>query len=108
MKRIYYLVPLFLLISFLFTACGPSSAGPTSWLDRPLDQTHHPLESIEIMAHASSDNGVSNFEISIDGVIVHQVFFSRRLHIPIAGCPTDLGAFTVSNFHEVTIAGRLD
>jgi len=51
---------------------GSASAGPNAWIDRPLDQTHHPLEPIDIMAHASSENGVASFDISIDGEVLYQ------------------------------------
>lgn len=97
MKRFYYLVALILVFSLLLTACGSSSAGPTSWLDRPLDQTHHPLEPIEIMAHASSDNGVADFEISIDGEIVHQVSVKggRLEKVTYTWNPEEAGVYVV-------------
>ena len=97
MKRFYILSALLLIILITLTACGSTSPGPNSWLDRPLDQTHHPLEPVEIMVHASSDNGVASFEISIDGVLVHQASVNGgRLEMVIyTWSPEEAGVYTV-------------
>ncbi|MGB2955092.1 MAG: hypothetical protein WBB64_03890 [Anaerolineales bacterium] len=97
MKRFYLLAAMLLVASLFLTACGSSGPGPASWLDRPLNQTHHPLEPIEIMAHASSDNGVTSFEISIDGTIVHQASANggRLEKVTYTWVPEEPGVYTV-------------
>lgn len=51
----------------LLSACRATGPGPKAWLDNPLDQSRHPLAPVEVIAHASSQHGVSAFEIFIDG-----------------------------------------
>ena len=97
MKRYFWLLPLILIVSLPQTACGSSGPGPNSWIDRPLDQTHHPLEPVEIMAHASSANGVASFEITIDGESIHQesVGGSRLEKTEAEWVPAEPGVYTV-------------
>jgi hypothetical protein len=62
-----------LCLALILASCSPSGPGPAAWLDRPLDQTHHPLEPLEIMAHASSASGVDSLIFSVNDEVVQQV-----------------------------------
>jgi hypothetical protein len=76
MKPVHLLLAAILGVSLLLTGCGSSGPGPDAWLDRPLNQTHYPLEPLEIMAHASSAQGVTGFNFSVDGEVIHQAAVS--------------------------------
>lgn len=69
------LISLILIVGFAITlqACASRGPGPLAWMDRPLDQSHHPLASLELVAHASSPTGVSLFIFFIDEEEVDQV-----------------------------------
>ncbi len=43
--------------------------GPQAWIDAPLDGMTIPLAPYEVVAHASSPNGVASFEFSVNGVV---------------------------------------
>ena len=43
--------------------------GPQAWIDAPLDGMTIPLASYEVVAHASSSNGVASFEFSVNGIV---------------------------------------
>jgi hypothetical protein len=59
------------LIAFTLTllvgSCAGRGPGPVAWIDRPLDNSHHPLAPVEWMVHASSNSGVSSFVFYLDG-----------------------------------------
>jgi hypothetical protein len=97
MKRYFWLLLLILIFALPQTACGSSGPGPNSWIDRPLDQTHHPLEPVEIMAHASSASGVASFEFTIDGESIYQesVGGSRLEKATTEWVPEEPGVYTV-------------
>ena len=97
MKRYYWLITLILLVSLPQSACGSSGAGPQSWIDRPLNQTHHPMEPVVIMAHSSSANGVTSFQFTIDGESIDQesVDGSRLEKAEIEWVPEEPGVYTV-------------
>jgi hypothetical protein len=65
MKRIIILYAVVILAGWSFTACGASTQGPTTWMDRPLDGTHFPMGAIKIQAHASDANGVASIEFYV-------------------------------------------
>ena len=65
---------LFNLLFLALAACSlptarltSTSAGPESWIDKPLDGSHFPLGPIEIVAHGADLGGVSRMEFSING-----------------------------------------
>ena len=60
-------VSLFLLLTIIITSCSAPGPGARAWIDAPLDQSRHPLEILEIIAHASAAGGVSSFEFFVDG-----------------------------------------
>ena len=97
MKRYYWLITLILLVSLPQSACGSSGAGPQSWIDRPLNQTHHPMEPVVIMAHSSSANGVTSFQFTIDGESIDQMSVggSRLEKAEIEWVPEEPGVYTV-------------
>lgn len=43
--------------------------GPQAWVDAPIDGSELPLAPYEVVAHASSPNGVASFEFSVNGVV---------------------------------------
>ncbi len=45
--------------------------GPQAWVDAPLDGSELPLAPYEVVAHASSPNGIASFEFSVNGVVVN-------------------------------------
>ena len=66
MKRTPALILFLITLAFLISSCRSSGPGPTSWIDKPLDKSHYPLEPLEIIAHASSASGVSSIEFAVD------------------------------------------
>jgi hypothetical protein len=52
----------------LLNACKPSSAGPNTWIDQPLNGSQLPFASVIIHAHASDADGISHFEFFIGEV----------------------------------------
>jgi uncharacterized protein YgiM (DUF1202 family) len=66
MKRLDNFVVAILLLSLTLTACSQPVAGPSAWIDRPLDNSTHPLAPLIIQAHASDTSGVASFEFVVD------------------------------------------
>ena len=97
MKR--YLTMLFLVIPLLFllTSCGPSGPGPASWIDKPLDKSTLPLEPLEIIAHASSVNGVSSIEFAVDDQVINTVRVGNSRFVIASHIwqPEEPGVYTV-------------
>jgi len=61
-----YLFPTeFLLICLFLNSCAPSSAGPNTWIDQPLNGSQLPFAPVIIQAHASDADGISQFEFFI-------------------------------------------
>lgn len=54
-----------LFIALVVTACSPTTQGPTTWIDRPLDRDEVEIEPLTIQAHASDSDGVARFEFFI-------------------------------------------
>ncbi len=52
-------------VASLLAACGASTQGPTTWLDRPLDGVTLPMGPVTIQAHASDVDGVASFEFFV-------------------------------------------
>jgi hypothetical protein len=77
MKTIFKFSILILLC--LCTACGaanPSAAvdpasGPAAWIDAPLDGSSLPLAAYQLVSHASDTSGITSFELSVDGQVLH-------------------------------------
>jgi hypothetical protein len=67
MKRTKPIFILYVIVSFLLGACTFATAGPQTWIDKPLDNTTAPLGPISILAHASGINGVSSVEFYVNG-----------------------------------------
>jgi hypothetical protein len=71
------IAPIILLVLVL-TACGPKetlpqfAAGSQAWIDSPLPGSHLPLAEVEILAHASSLDGINSFEIKLNGQLLAQ------------------------------------
>lgn len=73
MKR--HLSPLLLILPLLcfLASCSSTGSGPTSWIDKPLNKSSYPLEPLELIAHASSDSGVSSIKFTVNGQILDNV-----------------------------------
>lgn len=65
MKHFYSQYKALFCLCLLLTACQPSSAGPTAWIDQPLDNSSLPFAPVIIQAHASDADGISAFEFYI-------------------------------------------
>lgn len=71
------LIYLFLLISF-GTACAGIATppenqlafGPSTWIDAPLDGSTIPLAEFTVISHASDADGISAFELSVNGQVI--------------------------------------
>jgi hypothetical protein len=75
MKNKLYCV--FFLLMLALSACGPKktasvkySGGNQAWIDAPLPGSKLPLEAVEIVAHATSLDGISFFEIKLNGQLL--------------------------------------
>jgi hypothetical protein len=70
-------VGLFLLLGVLLAGCGgsaaTSSAGPTAWIDAPLDGSQIPVGDITIVMHAASPDGVQSVALSVDGQLLDEL-----------------------------------
>lgn len=55
-----------IIMSVFLYACGTTAAGPQAWIDIPLDNTTLPLETLNIIAHASDAGGVASFEFYVN------------------------------------------
>jgi hypothetical protein len=62
------------IIVILLSGCrAATGGGPRSWIDTPLDRTRLDLAPIQILAHASSLQGVASFSFTIDGEEIGEV-----------------------------------
>ena len=70
MKRWMY--SLLMVLITLMTACGPNSpsSGPQSWIDTPLDNSILPMGTVQVISHAADPGGLSQMELSVNGVVV--------------------------------------
>lgn len=95
MKRLSYILLLYLLV---LSACGAPPAGPTTWLDRPLDNSSVPLAPLLILAHASDSNGVSQFFFEVNGESIAEVIAdgSRLGEASFEWIPPSPGVYTIS------------
>jgi len=73
------IIALIILLALVLTACGPEKAlqsdftgGSQAWIDAPLQGSHLPLAEVEIVAHASSPDGIASFEIYLNGLLLAQ------------------------------------
>lgn len=65
------IVVLFIITMLILTACGQPAVTPgkpQAWIDDPLDGMHLPLEPYLITMHSSDSLGITNMELSINGV----------------------------------------
>jgi len=67
----------FVLLALVLSSCGPDQIAPIkftggsqAWIDAPLPGSILPLEAVEIVAHASSPDGIASFEISLNGQVL--------------------------------------
>lgn len=61
---------LFILTAFM-TSCRGASAGPSIWIDQPLDpHTQFGLDPVVITVHASDSDGVESFDLYLNGELV--------------------------------------
>ena len=105
MKHTVVCSALLILTALVMAACGPaagqSTQGPTTWIDEPLDGSKLPLGPTEIMAHASDSDGVTSFDVYVNGAIL--------AHAPATGiAPHDLyttGWGSVGNYLASTTVG---
>lgn len=97
MKRYLSLFLLSLLFILFLSACGSSTTGPTSWIDKPLDKTRHPLAPLEIITHASSSSGVGSFEVTVDEMSLgtFQVNGGRFEMTALEWVPDEPGVYTI-------------
>lgn len=65
-----------ILTLMLFSSCGPKeilkpevqfTGGSQAWIDTPLGGSQLPLAAVEIIAHATSPDGIDSFELQING-----------------------------------------
>ncbi len=67
-----------LVLVCLSAACGPTlglkitdpAAGPSAWIDAPLNYSSLPLAEYDVVSHASDPGGIAAFELSVDGKVV--------------------------------------
>jgi hypothetical protein len=67
----------FIMLLLALSACGPKKMAPIkftafsqAWIDAPLPGSKLPLEAVEIVAHAASPDGISFFEINLNGQLL--------------------------------------
>jgi hypothetical protein len=84
-------------LSLVAAACGESTQGPSTWLDRPLDGDKVPLEPLTIQAHASDADGVARFEFFVGDALLATIPGSGgRFNEAKAGwAPSTAGTYTV-------------
>jgi len=78
MKNNFSFLLLFIILMALgLSACGGkedaisyASNTPLTWIDAPLDKSTIPYAPYEIVMHGTDANGITKFEISLDGSIV--------------------------------------
>jgi len=97
MTRIIVRCVVVFAVASLLAACGASTQGPTTWLDRPLDGATLPVGPVTIQAHASDVDGVSSFEFFVDDdplvTITAEGF--RLCEATAAWNPTEPGTYIV-------------
>ncbi len=97
MKR--HLSPLLLILPLLcfLASCSSTGSGPTSWIDKPLNKSSYPLEPLELIAHASSDSGVSSIEFTVNGQILDNlsVGSGRFEAASVVWFPDEPGIYTI-------------
>jgi hypothetical protein len=54
-----------ILVGMVACSSFTGSAGPTTWIDRPLEGDEIPLTAITIQAHASDSDGIARFEFFV-------------------------------------------
>jgi len=59
---------LFLIGIFWINGCNLEAAGPSTWIDQPLDGSILPIQPIQIQAHASAEGGIYQMEFLTDEV----------------------------------------
>jgi hypothetical protein len=70
MSKITRFFRLLVGLGILISGCGPQNlpaSGPQAWVDAPLNGSTIPLAPYQIIAHASSPSGISQFELMITG-----------------------------------------
>jgi len=67
MKRILWFS---LFCALLLASCQSNSAGPSAWIDQPLDGSVFPLEPVILTAHASDNDGVASFEVYLNDELI--------------------------------------
>jgi hypothetical protein len=87
-----------LILIMVLSACGASTQGPTTWLDRPLDGDKAPLASLTIQAHASDADGVFKIEFYISNNLIAQIPTGRQRlgEASIEWMPPAAGSYTIS------------
>jgi hypothetical protein len=72
MKKV--MITILMLGLVVLSACGPRQSlraayagGSQTWIDAPLPGSSLPLAEVEIVAHASSPDGIASFEIDLNG-----------------------------------------
>jgi hypothetical protein len=71
MKKIIF-VSILTMLMLLVSACDPTPAPQPqhqTWLDKPLNNSSILNEPYNLVFHAASTNGISEFEVSVDGVV---------------------------------------
>jgi len=84
-------------VASLMAACGASTLGPTTWLDRPLDGATLPLGPVTIQAHASDVDGVASLEFFVDDTPLVSVPTEgfRLCEATAAWNPTEPGVYKI-------------
>ncbi len=86
------------ILALVLGACGASTQGPSTWLDRPLDGDRVPLAPLIIQAHASDADGIFKIEFYVSNSLVAQIMIGghRLGEASFEWTPPAPGAYTVS------------
>ncbi|MGD2253418.1 MAG: hypothetical protein PVF70_10950 [Anaerolineales bacterium] len=98
MSRDRLALPTLGIIVMLLSGCRTGTGdGPRSWIDMPLDRTRLDLAPIQILAHASSLQGVVSFSFTIDGEEIGEVSVQggRFEAANVEWIPAEAGIYTL-------------
>jgi hypothetical protein len=98
MSKLFACCILVLALSLILAACGASSAGPMTWLDRPLDRSRLPLAPVTIQAHASDADGVASIQFFVDEdpLVTASAEGGRLGTAMVEWNPAEPGTYTIS------------
>jgi uncharacterized protein YraI len=85
------------ILALVLGACGASTQGPSTWLDRPLEGDRVPLATLKIQAHASDAEGVFKIEFYVANAHIAQDMTGghRLVQANIEWMPPAPGAYII-------------